>query len=43
MRLDAIHLATARCLRSELRAAVTYDQRMAQGAAALGMEVAAPV
>jgi predicted nucleic acid-binding protein len=41
--LDAIHLATAQSIGVELRALVTYDQRLAQAATALGMPVAAPV
>lgn len=40
--LDAIHLAAARELRGELSAIVTYDARMANAAAALGLHVAAP-
>ncbi|MBV9601703.1 MAG: type II toxin-antitoxin system VapC family toxin [Chloroflexi bacterium] len=40
--LDAIHLATAQLLGSELRTIVTYDARMAQAAAGLGLSVAAP-
>jgi len=40
--LDAIHLASAELLGVELRAAVTYDQRMAEAAAALGLIVEAP-
>ena len=40
--LDAIHLATAQLLGSELRAVITYDSRMAQVAAGLGMAVASP-
>ena len=40
--LDAIHLAAAYRLGPELRAVVTYDQRMAQAAAALGLPAAAP-
>lgn len=40
--LDAIHLATARQLGADLRAVVTYDQRMAVAATALGIVVAAP-
>jgi uncharacterized protein len=40
--LDAIHLATAQLLGSELRSILTYDARMAQAASALGLSVAAP-
>lgn len=40
--LDAIHLATAHQLGATLRLLVTYDERMAQGARALGWAVAAP-
>ena len=40
--LDAIHLATAQLLGSELRSIVTYDARMAQVAGSLGLSVAAP-
>lgn len=40
--LDAIHLASARLLGSDLRAVVTYDQRMAAGASWLGLQVEAP-
>jgi uncharacterized protein len=40
--LDAIHLATAQMLGSELRAVVTYDQRLAGAAGTLGMAVVAP-
>ena len=40
--LDAIHLASAHALGSDLRAVVTYDQRMAAAALALGMVVEAP-
>ena len=40
--LDAIHLASARRLGAELRAVVTYDQRMAEAASALSMTVASP-
>ena len=40
--LDAIHLATAHLLGSDLRILVTYDQRLAAGAAALGIAVEAP-
>jgi predicted nucleic acid-binding protein len=40
--LDAIHLATAQLLGSELRSIVTYDARMAEAATGLGLSVAAP-
>jgi predicted nucleic acid-binding protein len=40
--LDAIHLATALSLGPELDAVVTYDRRMADAAATLGLVVAAP-
>lgn len=40
--LDAIHLATARELGDELGALVTYDDRMAAAARALGHRVTAP-
>ena len=40
--LDAIHLATARLVGEELRAVVTYDQRMADAAVDLGLAVEMP-
>jgi hypothetical protein len=40
--LDAIHLAAAHLVAPALRAIVTYDRRMAEGAGALGFVVAAP-
>lgn len=40
--LDAIHLATAQELGADLARIVTYDERMAAAAAALGWRVAAP-
>ena len=40
--LDAIHLASAQAVASDLRAVVTYDERMAVAGLALGMVVAAP-
>ncbi len=40
--LDAIHLAAARRAGAELRAVVTYDNRMAAAAAGLGIPVEAP-
>jgi predicted nucleic acid-binding protein len=40
--LDAIHLASAAALGSDLEAFVTYDLRLAEAARALGMPVASP-
>ena len=40
--LDAIHLAAARSLRGDLARLVTYDQRMAAAARAIGLTVDAP-
>ena len=40
--LDAIHLAAAMTLDDELDAVVTYDRRMAQAAAGLGLGVESP-
>jgi hypothetical protein len=40
--LDAIHLATARSVGSDLGAVLSYDQRMQDAAAALGITVEAP-
>ncbi|MGZ4141780.1 MAG: type II toxin-antitoxin system VapC family toxin [Actinomycetota bacterium] len=40
--LDAIHLATAQELGSDLARIVTYDDRMADAARALGFNVSAP-
>jgi predicted nucleic acid-binding protein len=40
--LDAIHLATAQQLGTDLRHVVTYDDRLAQAARALGLKVANP-
>jgi predicted nucleic acid-binding protein len=40
--LDAVHLATADLVRADLGALVTYDERMAEAARALGLRVAAP-
>lgn len=40
--LDAIHLATARQLGSDLRVLITYDVRMADAARELGMTVESP-
>lgn len=40
--LDAIHLATAQQLESDLARVVTYDERLHTAAAAIGCPVAAP-
>lgn len=40
--LDAIHLASARSIGSDLRAVVTYDQRMKDAATSLGLAVEGP-
>lgn len=40
--LDALHLATAVAIRGELDALLTYDKRLAESAAAVGLTVAAP-
>jgi predicted nucleic acid-binding protein len=40
--VDAIHLATAELIGAELRAVVTYDQRMVLVAASLGLFVDSP-
>jgi uncharacterized protein len=40
--LDAIHLATAQLLGSDLGPFVTYDDRLAQGARRLGFRLTAP-
>jgi predicted nucleic acid-binding protein len=40
--LDAIHLATAHSIGKDLRSVLTYDARMKDAAAALGMTVDAP-
>ncbi len=40
--LDAIHLATAQQLGADLARVVTYDDRMASAAEAMGWSVAAP-
>jgi predicted nucleic acid-binding protein len=40
--LDAIHLAAALSMGLDLAGVVTYDQRMAEGARALGLRVEAP-
>ncbi len=40
--LDAIHLASAQLIVADLRAVVTYDERMAAGARGLGFSVDGP-
>lgn len=40
--LDAIHLAAAQLVGNDLRAVVTYDQRMADAATGLGLAVESP-
>ena len=40
--LDAIHLASAEQIGSDLRAFVTYDERLAAAAAARGLRVIHP-
>jgi predicted nucleic acid-binding protein len=40
--LDAIHLASATALGTDLEAFVTYDRRLAEAARTLGMPVASP-
>ena len=40
--LDAIHLASAATFGDELHGVVTYDERMARAARAMGLTVAAP-
>jgi predicted nucleic acid-binding protein len=40
--LDAIHLATARAIGTDLARVVTYDERIAGAARALGLAVASP-
>jgi predicted nucleic acid-binding protein len=40
--LDAIHLATARALGTNLSALVTYDERLADAASWYGMQVVTP-
>lgn len=40
--LDAIHLSAAQVIGAELRAIVTYDERMAIVATSLGLVVQAP-
>jgi len=40
--LDALHLATAATIGSELTAFVTYDKRLAEAATGIGLNVVAP-
>jgi uncharacterized protein len=40
--LDALHLAAALTLGSDLEGIVTYDDRLAEGAGALGLQTMAP-
>lgn len=40
--LDSIHIASAQLVVTDLRAVVTYDQRMTSAATALGLTVEAP-
>ncbi len=40
--LDALHLASALSIGAELAGVLTYDQRMIEGAEALGMSVVSP-
>lgn len=40
--LDAVHLASALALIGEMEAFVTYDERLATAARAVGLQVAAP-
>jgi uncharacterized protein len=40
--LDAIHLSAAMSLGPDLAGVVTYDERMSEGAQALGLAVEAP-
>lgn len=40
--LDAIHLAAAQAIGADLVEVITYDRRMTEAAAALGLPVAAP-
>ncbi len=40
---DAIHLAGARALGDALTELITYDRRMAEAAATIGLAVVAPV
>ena len=41
--LDAIHLATAQQLGSDIARVVTYDERMAKAAKLMGWSVASPM
>ena len=41
--LDALHLAAALEVGDELEGVVTYDERLAEGAATLGVNVSAPI
>lgn len=41
--LDAIHLASARSIGSDLRVVVSYDQRMMEAAVTIGLSVERPV
>jgi predicted nucleic acid-binding protein len=41
--LDAVHLASAEALEDDLEAIVTYDDRLARAAVALGLPVVSPV
>jgi predicted nucleic acid-binding protein len=41
--LDAIHLATARELGSDLNQVVSYDERMVEAAKGLGLKTASPI
>ncbi len=40
--LDAVHVVSAQLLGDDLRALITYDQRMSDTAALLGLPTAAP-
>ena len=40
--LDALHLATAAIVASQLDAFITYDKRLAEAAAGIGLEVTTP-
>jgi len=40
--LDAIHLASAAALGTDLESFVTYDRRLAESARAIGVPVASP-
>ena len=41
--LDAIHLATARELGSDLGQVISYDERMVEAAKGLGLKTASPI